>query len=260
MTSAEPVSPDAFRRFDLEGRRVLVTGAGHGLGLATASAFVGAGAKVVGMDFDGDGLDALGDRYELAARIVTNVDETESVDQGVEQAIAALGGLDVIVNLAGRYPHAPLGTTDPQFMVDLLNTNVVGTARVVRAAHGALVESGVGRVINVSSITYFTALPDGMGAYITSKAAVIGYTRALARELGPHGVCVNAIAPGAIPTRAERVLDDTKAYDRQVIEAQCIKHRGSVDDVACTAMFLASDAAGFITGQTLLVDGGWSFN
>jgi 3-oxoacyl-[acyl-carrier protein] reductase len=122
------------------------------------------------------------------------------------------------------------------------------------------VASGAGRVINISSITFFTAIPDGLGAYITSKAAVIGYTRALARELGPHGVCVNAIAPGAIPTRAENVIEDRAAYDQQVVDAQCLKRRGTVDEIAATAMFLASDGAGFITGQTLLVDGGWSFN
>jgi uncharacterized protein (TIGR00297 family) len=95
-----------------------------------------------------------------------------------------------------------------------------------------------------------------VGGVLIGLAAVVGYTRALALELGPEGVCVNAIAPGAIPTRAERVIEDRAAYDQQVIDAQCLKRRGSEEEIAATVLFLCSRAGGFVTGQTLLVDGG----
>jgi 3-oxoacyl-[acyl-carrier protein] reductase len=181
------------------------------------------------------------------------------VEGALERAVSELGGLDVVVNSAAVYPTEPLTKASSDHLREVLDVNVGGYARVVRRAHAALVESGRGRVVNLSSITFFLGFPDGLGAYVASKGGVIGLTRALARELGPDGITVNSIAPGAFPTRAEEIIEDRIAYDRQILDSQCLKRRGEVGDIACAALFLASDAASFITGQTLVVDGGWVF-
>jgi NAD(P)-dependent dehydrogenase (short-subunit alcohol dehydrogenase family) len=143
---------------------------------------------------------------------------------------------------------------------DIMNVNVVGSFRVSRSALPYLGAYQRGRVVNFASVMVFTALPAGRAAYVASKAALIGLTRAQARELGPLGITVNAVAPGAVPTfREANSAEEQCRLDDWLIERQCIKRRGTVDDIAAATAFLASDAASFITGQTLLVDGGWAF-
>lgn len=257
---SEPVAPDARRRFDVEGRRVLVAGAAHGLGLAVASAFAGASARVAGLDVDAAALDAAHEQG-LAAVVTADVTETDAVREAVLRAVEQLGGLDIVVNAAARYPTFPLIDADAgDRLREVVDANVAGAARVVAAAHPALAQSTCARVINFASITLWLGIPPGLGAYVSSKGAIVGYTRVLARELGPEGICVNAIAPGAFPTRAEEIIEDRVAYDAQILASQCLKRRGTVEDIACAALFLGSDAASFITGQTLVVDGGWIFD
>lgn len=259
----EPIAPSAAQSFALAGRAALITGAAHGLGLAMATAFAGAGMKVAMVDLDEEGLASGRERLPQTVEVVTHVVDVRDpsqVQRAVNAAGKALGGLDVIVNDAAVYPVAPLTEVDPAQLLDVINVNVAGYIRVVQAARPWLVRSGHGRVINMASITFFLGFPDGLGAYIASKGGVIGITRVLARELGPHAVTVNAIAPGAFPTRAEDIIEDRPAYDRQILSSQCLKRRGTVSDIAATALFLASDAASFITGQTIAVDGGWTFN
>jgi NAD(P)-dependent dehydrogenase (short-subunit alcohol dehydrogenase family) len=258
----EPVAFSAGERFDVRERRVLITGAAHGLGLAMATAFAGAGAQVALLDVDEDGLEAAhAEHFDdgSATAIACDVSDEAQVAGALDTAVSALGGIDAVINSAAVYPVKPLATAPPDHLAEVFDVNVGGYARVVRAAHSALLESGRGRVVNLSSITFFLGFPDGLGAYVASKGAVIGLTRALARELGPAGITVNSIAPGAFPTRAETIIEDRTAYDQQILDAQCVKRRGEVSDIACAALFLASDAASFVTGQTLVVDGGWVF-
>ena len=116
-----------------------------------------------------------------------------------------------------------------------------------------------GRIVNVTSIT-LTGGWENLSPYVQSKGALLGLTRAWAREFGKWGITVNAIAPGAFPTDAEKIHPDPVGYARHVLDHQAVKRRGTPDDIAAAILFLASDAAGFITGHSLAVDGGWSMN
>jgi NAD(P)-dependent dehydrogenase (short-subunit alcohol dehydrogenase family) len=228
-----------------------------------ATAFVGAGCKVAVVDIDEVGLErtvALLSSHGQVFASRVDVRDADDVFTVVEQAARALGGIDVVVNNAAIYPTSEIAQMDATDFLEVLNVNVVGYARVVRAAHSELLRSRFGRVINFSSITFFLGIPPGLGAYVSSKGAVLGLTRVLARELGPQGVTVNAIAPGAFPTRAEEIIEDRIAYDEQILSSQCLQRRGDVGDIGGAALFLASDAASFITGQTIVVDGGWTFH
>jgi 3-oxoacyl-[acyl-carrier protein] reductase len=260
---AEPRAYDIARRFDLTGRRVAITGAAHGLGLAMATAFGSAGAHVALLDRDQDGLVALEDELQAHAKVCAfpiDVRDDVQVSRVVAQLTAEMGGLDILINGSAIYPTGPVAEMPDDVFLDVLNVNIAGYARMCRAAQSHLADSPAGRIINFSSITFLMGYPPGLAAYVASKGAVIGLTRALAREVGPLGVTVNAIAPGAFPTRAEDIVEDRVAYSDEVIGKQCIKRRGEVSDIAAAAMFLASDAASFITGQTLVVDGGWMFH
>ena len=138
-------------------------------------------------------------------------------------------------------------------------TNIRGYFLMARAVRPQMIARGGGAVVNVASVTFFTgnAL---LLAYVASKGAVIGFTRALAREAGPDGIRANAVAPGAFPTAATEIHADQEGLWRDVLEAQSIKRRGEVEDVARAIAFFASDDASFVSGQTLLVDGGWMFD
>ncbi|MFO1541628.1 MAG: SDR family NAD(P)-dependent oxidoreductase [Chloroflexota bacterium] len=256
----EPLALRAMDRISATGRRVLVSGGGHGLGLAVASAFAGAGARVAVLDLDISAVAPLAAELGLVHVAVADVDTEASAEPAVRTAIAALGGCDAVINCAAQYPTGSLVDEPATLMEDVFRTNVAGYARVIRAAAPALRASESGRIVNFASVMLFTADPPNLGAYVVSKAAVVGLTRALARELGPDGICVNSLAPGSIPTRSTAVAGDVAAFGQRVLGLQCIKRTGRVDDIAAATLFLASEGAGFITGQTLLVDGGWVFD
>jgi 3-oxoacyl-[acyl-carrier protein] reductase len=263
MSFPEPLAFAASAGLDVAGRSVLVTGAAHGLGVAIASAFVGAGARVAIVDQDAEALERARAELEQHGDVrafEADVLDGNRVEAAVRGAVEAFGGLDVLVNDAAIYPTGTLEELSHETFIEVLAINVGGYARAARAALPALRGSRTARIVNVSSITFFLGFPAGLGAYITSKGGVIGLTRALAREHGPAGVTVNSIAPGAFPTRAENIIEDRAAYDRTILDSQCIKRRGEVGDIASAALFLASDAASFITGQTIVVDGGWVFS
>lgn len=257
---AESLATRAIDLLNVDGRKVLVSGAGHGLGLAVASAFAGAGASVAALDIDIETVAPLAAELDLACVMEANVDDSDSVEPAVRNAIDTLGGLDIVINCAAQYPLGSLIDEPVEFMEGVLRTNVGGYARVIRAAAPALRQSPAGRIVNFASVMAFTADPPNLGAYVTSKAAIMGLTRALARELGPDGICVNSLAPGSIPTRSTAAVGDVAAFQQRLMGLQSIQRLGRVDDIAATALFLASDGAGFITGQTLLVDGGWVFD
>ncbi len=196
----EALATNAIDLLGQAGRRVLVSGAGHGLGLAVASAFAGAGARVAALDIDVVTVEGVAEELGLVAVMQADVNASASIEPAVVAAIETLGGLDVVINCAAQYPVASLIDEPAELMEAVFQTNVAGYLRVVRAAVPALRRSPSGRIVNFASVMLFTADPPMMGAYVTSKAAIVGLTRALARELGPDGICVNSLAPGSIPT------------------------------------------------------------
>jgi 3-oxoacyl-[acyl-carrier protein] reductase len=174
----------------------------------------------------------------------------------MERVVSELGGIDILVNNAAVYHRKPWTEITEADWDQVLDTNLKGYYLCARAAYPFLKDSGRGRVINVASITFFGGVPFLLD-YVASKGGIVGFTRALAREVGPDAITVNTLSPGAFPTDAEKIHPDQEGYNRAILEAQSIKRRGTPQDVGNLVTFLASDAASFITGQLIQIDGGW---
>ena len=245
------------------GKTAIVTGAGTGIGRATAQLLAERGARVVAAGLQPDRLNETVAAVTSAGGEAIAVDADLSDPTAIEQVAAAaqdaFGGTDVLVNNAAVYPIGPWHEMDAAQWDAVFATNIRGYFLMARAVRPQMIARGGGAVVNVASVTFFTgnAL---LLAYVASKGAVIGFTRALAREAGPDGIRANAVAPGAFPTAATEIHADQEGLWRDVLEAQSIKRRGEVEDVARAIAFFASDDSSFVSGQTLLVDGGWIFD
>jgi NAD(P)-dependent dehydrogenase (short-subunit alcohol dehydrogenase family) len=249
--------------FDLDGRTALVTGAARGLGRAIALALAEAGADVaLGLrdrsrdEGLADELRALGRRVLPLQMDVTRLDE---IDAAVLQTVEKLGSLDVLVNNAGggvdEMPVEAASVADFEYTVDV---NLKGTFFTCRAAFAPMRERGFGRIVNLSSQAALVALP-GEALYCMAKAAVSHLTRCLAVEWGQYGIAVNAVAPTFIRTPGtEPALSDPE-FRAEVEERIAALHRiGEPEEVAGAVVFLCSPAASLITGETLVIDGGWT--
>jgi 3-oxoacyl-[acyl-carrier protein] reductase len=247
----------------LEGRVAIVTGGGGGLGEGICYSLAAAGAHVAAVDVARGEAERVAEQVSsTGARSIAleaDVSDLSGTQAMVENVVEEFGGVDVLVNNAAIYPLRPWTEIDEQEWDRVMAVNLKGYFLCARAAFPHIRGSGHGRIINVASITFFIGWA-GFLDYVSSKGAVIGFTRTLAREVGPDGVTVNAISPGAFPTAAERVHPDQEALNRQILEAQCLKRRGTPEDVGNLVAFLASDAASFITGQTIIIDGGWAMH
>jgi 3-oxoacyl-[acyl-carrier protein] reductase len=245
----------------MKDRVVLYTGAAGGLGLDTSLLLMRRGATVVAVDNDPAKVAKLREAAAAIERgrlVVSTVDLSDlgGVRTELDGLIAELGGFDVVVNNAAIYPSKAFEDYTIEEHQFVQRVNVDAGIVAVQAALPGMRDRGFGRIVNISSITISGGWAN-LSPYVASKAALIGLTRAWAREFGPYGITVNAIAPGAFPTDAEKIHPDPEGYNRMVLDAQAIKRRGSAEDIAAAIAFFATDEASFITGQTLHVNGGW---
>jgi 3-oxoacyl-[acyl-carrier protein] reductase len=246
-------------------RAALITGASRGIGAAVARRFAAEGARVVLAHHPSEDMTVLAEEQAARLRAAWSEAVALPVDLGtgdgpaelVEAAREAIGPLDIVVaNAAASGRGSAVDLDVAQFdAVQAVNTR--GTWLLARAAYPDLVASGRGSLITVTSVMVATGQP-GAVHYTASKAAILGMTRALAREWGPEGVRVNAVMPGAIRTEQEVESEpDADAVAAQILPLQCLRRRGTAEDLAGAFAFLAGDDSAFITGQVLCVDGGW---
>ena len=246
--------------FRLDGRVAVVTGGGGGLGEGICRSLAAAGASVAVVELELEKAAARAGAICAdggnAIAVQGDVSQRRSTDAMADTVVRELGGIDILVNNAAVYPLRPWTEITEDEWDHVLATNLKGYFLCARACAPSMIERGRGRIVNLSSITVFGGWAKLL-SYVSSKGGIVSFTRALAREIGPQGVTVNAIAPGAFPTDAEKIHPDPEGYEAFVLEQQSIKRRGSPEDIGNLVVFLASDASSFITGQLFAIDGGW---
>ncbi|MFZ4810071.1 MAG: SDR family NAD(P)-dependent oxidoreductase [Ilumatobacteraceae bacterium] len=246
------------------GRRVLVTGAASGMGRATAHLFADEGAKVAVLDLDGERVQAVVDEirsahgHDVAIGVVCDVADRNSLARAVDETVAGLGGLDVLINNAGVSLINSAFQDDDSFETNwarTLDVNLTAHARLIRLALAHLrAADGGGRVVNIAS-TEAIVTTSGLAAYAASKAGVVGLTKSFAVELGRHGVTVNCICPGPIDTGMTAGIDDeAKAtYAKRRVP---LRRYGDPEEVAHMTLNLCLPSASFVNGAIIPVDGG----
>jgi 3-oxoacyl-[acyl-carrier protein] reductase len=248
----------------LRDRVAIITGAGRGLGAVFAAGLAEAGASIVVADIDADAAGAVAERVRdgggMAMSCHVDVSDAESVEAMTRSACEAYGGIDILVNNAALYAsleRRAFHEISADEFDRVLSVNVKGPWLTARAAFPSMRERGKGKIINISSSSTFLGA-NRLAHYVASKMGVIGLTRVLAREMGSYNICVNAIQPGMTDSQVNRSITPP---ERHVVEAaeRSIKRVQVPADLMGTLLFLASDGSDFMTGQTLLVDGGRYF-
>jgi len=246
----------------LAGKAALVTGGSRGIGAAIARRLAQDGADVAITFASAPAkADEVVRAVEAAGRrgLAIHADSSDAgaVRESVVKTVAALGRLDVLVNNAGIMARGVFADTSVGKYERMFLTNVTGTMLCTRAALPAMIEAKYGRIINLSSqLARMGVGTGGFAAYAASKGAIEALTRALAHEVGEHGITVNAIAPGGIDTDMSKAVM-TPEYRARRLKELPVRHLGSLDDVAYCAVFLAAEAGGYLTGQVLQPNGGW---
>jgi NAD(P)-dependent dehydrogenase (short-subunit alcohol dehydrogenase family) len=245
----------------LDGRVAIVTGAAQGIGRAYAVRLAQEGAKVVVADI----LEGSGVQQEIASKgaealaLLIDVSDEQSTKEMAENTVKRFGRIDILINNAAIFATIK---TKPFFQIsaqewdDVIRVNLKGTFLCCKAVYPQMKKQGKGKIINVSSGVFFKGLPLFLH-YVASKGGIIALTRALAREVGDDGICVNAIAPGYTLSDAmkEKSIHDEE-FINAVVGSRCFKRHELPEDLTGTMVFLASDESDFITGQTIVVDGG----
>src|SRR5687768_5603233 len=250
----------AFDQLDLNGRVAVVIGGTSGIGRAIAHGLARAGADVVCSSRRKDQVDVVASEIEeigrRTSRCVSDVGDQRSLQNLLGETIAVLGKADILVNSAGITKRVPTLELDDDDWEGILETNLNGTFRACKVFGKHMIENGYGRIINIASLSSFVGLYE-VAAYSASNAAVASLTKSLAIEWAKHGVNVNAIAPGVFRTALNQKLLDETPRGREFKLRTPMGRFGKVEELAGAAVFLASDAASFVTGEVLVVDGGF---
>lgn len=238
----------------------MVIGGTSGIGRAIARGLAEAGADVVPTSRRLEHVRETAAEIRTLGRrsleVASDVSDRASLDQVLNECIGEFGKVDILVNSAGKTKRTPTIDVSDEEWTDILNTNVTGTLRACQIFGRHMLENNYGRIVNIASLSTFVALYE-VAAYSASKAAVAMLTKSLAIEWASRGVNVNAIAPGVFRTALNQKLLDETERGREFLLRTPMKRFGEVEELAGAAVFLASDAASFITGEILVVDGGF---
>lgn len=262
MPDAGSTSPSLYASYpSLRGRAVLVTGGATGIGASIVAHFARQGSRIAFFDVQDEPAAQL--INSLAAEVdsppvyfhcdLTNVGELQSA---VKKAIEKLGGVDVLVNNAANDQRHRIEDVTPEYFDASIAVNLRPQFFMIQAVMPAMKAAGRGSIINMSSISWM--IPStGVPVYVAAKAAIVGLTRTMAHELGPAGIRVNAVLPGAIATEKQKRLVYTPEYKVKILASQALKCDILPEDVARLVLFLAADDSGAITNQSYVIDGGW---
>ena len=250
----------SFSGFDLTGRTAVVIGGTSGIGRAIAHGLAQAGANVVCTSRRIEQVEAASTEIEgfgvRTLRRASDVSSRESLDQLLEACKSEFGNVDILVNSAGRTKREPTLVQSEEDWNAIMETNLTGSLRACQVFGGHMLGNGYGRIINIASLSSFVSLFE-VAAYAASKAAVASLTKSLAVEWARHGVNVNAIAPGVFRTALNQKLLDESPRGLEFLTRTPMGRFGKVEELAGAAVFLASEAASFVTGEVLVVDGGF---
>ena len=245
---------------DLTGKTAVVIGGTSGIGLALTRGLAEAGANVVPTGRRAELVQSAAAEVEKLGRnslvCPCDVTDTKQIERVLAESLAKFGGVQILVNCAGQTKRMPTLDVPEEDWNAILETNLTGTLRACKVFGRHMLERGYGRIINIGSLTCFAACFE-VAAYGASKAGVAALTKSLAVEWAMKGVCVNAIVPGVLHTALNEKLLDGTGRGQEFLLRTPMKRFGKVDELAGAAVFLASDAASFVTGHLLVVDGGF---